>query len=101
FCCQAQTDGNADETRYFDAKWHERLKTEGGGAIRRGTGATQGAMPAGAGQGRMSMRRGCRSAPSHDEMKERDVRLAADPATHGAVDPRCRHDTPLFIAHSS
>src|SRR5947209_12338179 len=23
-CCQAQTDGNADETRYFDAKWQER-----------------------------------------------------------------------------
>src|SRR5262245_27390455 len=28
--CQAQNDGLPDETRYFDAKWHERRNVRGG-----------------------------------------------------------------------
>src|SRR5262245_23606112 len=60
-----------------------------------------GSMPAGTGPGRMSMRRWRGSACSNDEMKERAVGPAADSASHDDVDPRCRHDTPLSIAHSS
>src|SRR5262245_9152084 len=52
------------------------------------------------GAGANSMRRWCRPARGDDEMKYRSVEPAADSASHGDVDPRCRHDTPLSIAHS-
>jgi len=94
--------GNADETRYFDAKWHECRKRKEG-VVGRGPRAVEGASgePVGTGGANVSTRGWCRPAGSDDEMKQTTVGLAATTASHGYVDPRCRHDTPLCIAHSS
>src|SRR5215510_14821888 len=67
--------------------------TSGEGVFRRGSAAGEGAMPASR-AGANSIRRWCRPARGDDEMKERSVGPAADSASLGDVDPRCRHDTP-------
>src|SRR5262249_47054403 len=74
--------------------------TSGEGVFRCGSAAGEGAMPASR-AGANSMRRWCRPAAGNDEMKKRSVEPAGDRASHDDVDPRCRHDTPLSVAHSS
>src|SRR5262245_39091459 len=85
---------DADETRYFNAKWHHAGTL---GVECRGTARGPGKEPregGGAGGATVAVRGRGRPASRNDEIKQMAVRLAADTASH--VDPRCRHVTPLF-----
>src|SRR5262245_17347384 len=86
---------DADETRYFNAKWHQAGTLRGESAAARP--ADRGRNPGRAGRGRgdcVSVWGWGGPASRNNEIKQMAVRLAADTASH--VGPHCRHVTPLF-----